>query len=98
MYGFSRTPTNIPYESLGYCKPKRHFQSVIEYKSDEETRGQQAPACFFFIVKSDIKIFVWSVDENNDFFEKILQILKNWNILIILLSNSIEEQEDTEIF
>ena len=57
------TQTDIPYESLGYRDLKRHPRSIIEFNCDVETRGQQATACFFFIVKSDIEIFVWSVAE-----------------------------------
>ena len=59
---------DIPYDSLGYCKSKRHPRSVIKHKREVQTRGRQATACFFFIVKSDIKIFVSSTDKSNDFY------------------------------
>ena len=48
--------TDIPYESLGYCKPKRHPRSFIQLNSDVETRGQTTYRVFLFIliVKSEI--------------------------------------------
>ena len=57
--------------SLGYCKPKRHPRSVIKHKCEVQTRGRQATACFFFIVKSDILIFVWSVAKTTIYISSV---------------------------
>jgi hypothetical protein len=48
--GFDSTRTDIPEGAFGYCKPKRYFQSVIEYKSDEETRGRTTHRVFLFLL------------------------------------------------
>ena len=60
--------TDIPYDSLGYCKTKRHPRSVIKHKCEVQTRGRQASACFFFYCEEQHRILCLVCSRNNDLY------------------------------
>ena len=53
--GLYVTLTDIPYDSLGYCKSKQHPRSLIKFNSDVETRGRTTHRVFLFIMKAKIE-------------------------------------------
>ena len=67
VIGFDRTDMPTSFEVLAICKGSDITDGAFIKMRGGNTRTVP-PACFFFIVKSDIDVFVWFVNQTKKFY------------------------------